>query len=55
MPKKLKGKVAVVTGGNSGIDLVSAKEFTESGARVPYSAAGVLTAVENGNQYTTTN
>ena len=34
MSKKLEGKIAVVTGGNSGIGLATARRFVNEGAHV---------------------
>ncbi|MBA4182643.1 MAG: SDR family NAD(P)-dependent oxidoreductase, partial [Acidobacteria bacterium] len=43
---KLDGKVAVITGGNSGIGLATAKEFARQGARVVISGRDEKTLAE---------
>jgi len=47
--KRLEGKVAVVTGGNSGIGLATAKRFLEEGARVAISGRNQKTLNEAAN------
>lgn len=44
--KRLEGKIAVVTGGNSGIGLATAKRFLEEGARVAISGRNQKTLDE---------
>jgi NAD(P)-dependent dehydrogenase (short-subunit alcohol dehydrogenase family) len=44
--KRLEGKVAVVTGGNSGIGLATARRFLEEGARVAISGRNQKTLEE---------
>ena len=46
--KRLEGKVAVVTGGNSGIGLATAKRFQDEGARVAISGRSQKTLDEAG-------
>ncbi|MEP6636356.1 MAG: glucose 1-dehydrogenase [Acidobacteriota bacterium] len=48
--KRLEGKVAVVTGGNSGIGLATAKRFLEEGARVAISGRSQKTLDEAGKE-----
>ena len=43
---RLAGKVAVITGGNSGIGLATAKEFVEQGAKVVISGRDQKTLTE---------
>src|SRR5919112_1291257 len=43
---KLEGKVALVTGGNSGIGLATAKEFRREGARVVITGRDARTLAE---------
>jgi NAD(P)-dependent dehydrogenase (short-subunit alcohol dehydrogenase family) len=44
--KRLEGKVAIVTGGNSGIGLATAQRFLEEGARVAISGRNQKTLAE---------
>ncbi len=48
--KRLEGKVAVVTGGNSGIGLATAKRFHDEGARVAISGRNQKTLDEAVNE-----
>src|SRR5258708_12840698 len=47
---KLEGKVAVITGGNSGIGLATAKEFSEQGAEIVVSGRDQRTLDEAARQ-----
>jgi len=47
---KLKGKIAVITGGNSGIGLATAKEFAEQGAKIVVSGRDQKTLDEVAKQ-----
>jgi NAD(P)-dependent dehydrogenase (short-subunit alcohol dehydrogenase family) len=48
--KRLEGKVAVITGGNSGIGLATAKQFRDEGARIAISGRSQKTLDEAAKQ-----